>query len=296
MSDAPGRFSDEVWQALTGLARAYGREHGHGDGHEYPIETKERARRLLVVLVDGEDDERVTGDLPGGPLSGEQAGGMTPGALYARLGLGAQDDTDDAELCRVYEEGYDEAMTAAVVARSLVMLGFPAPVSTAQAQPSHHRSGYHRTRVTLLATSNPYLAPRLPLAGEVEVFETSTHGHPLPGKVVFRELLAGGRLGAPAHVDDIAYVYAAPDLPGTSGPAPEAEPDSERVRVWRDPDGEALRLQLADESIAELGAGYADLEEAAHAVVPAGWVELLDPDQSWRAIVRTAQEHSRTRD
>lgn len=61
---------------------------------------------------------------------------------------------------------------------------------------------YFKLRVTLTGTSNEYLAPRLPLKGELEVFETSLLGGII--KAVFRE---DGGSGGPAEVRDIEFTY-----------------------------------------------------------------------------------------
>jgi hypothetical protein len=74
--------------------------------------------------------------------------------------------------------------------------------------PSSSMLGHHyKIRVVLTATSNAFLADRLPLAGELEVFEMTTDGRITPGKAVFRIANPDGTLSAPVHVDDIEFTY-----------------------------------------------------------------------------------------
>lgn len=67
--------------------------------------------------------------------------------------------------------------------------------------------GFHRIMATLTKTSNPYLADRLPLVGEITVHETDTRSRPMPSKVTFRIADASklGGLGASVHVDDAEW-------------------------------------------------------------------------------------------
>jgi hypothetical protein len=70
--------------------------------------------------------------------------------------------------------------------------------------------GHHyKVRVVLTATSNAFLADRLPLAGELEVLEMTTDGRITPGKAVFRVANPDGTLSVPVHVEDIEFTYSA---------------------------------------------------------------------------------------
>lgn len=66
---------------------------------------------------------------------------------------------------------------------------------------------HYKIRVVLTATSNAFLADRLPLAGELDVLEMTTDGRITPGKAVFRIANPDGTLSAPVHVDDIEFTY-----------------------------------------------------------------------------------------
>lgn len=72
-----------------------------------------------------------------------------------------------------------------------------------------HFTGWNRPlRVTLTATSNPYLAPELPLVGLLEVLEMGTDGFAQPRKVRFQKLNADGTTnGAPVMADDAEFTY-----------------------------------------------------------------------------------------
>lgn len=67
----------------------------------------------------------------------------------------------------------------------------------------------NRLNVVLTGTDNPYLADRLPLAGEIELFEIGTSGTIISG--VFRIRGEDGRLGAPVQIanPDFAYTHQA---------------------------------------------------------------------------------------
>ncbi|WP_251153763.1 hypothetical protein [Cellulosimicrobium sp. Marseille-Q4280] len=64
--------------------------------------------------------------------------------------------------------------------------------------------------VTLLATSNPYVAPTLPARGLLELFELGTNGTLI--SAVWRALKADGSYGAPVVVDDPAFTYVHPGV------------------------------------------------------------------------------------
>lgn len=62
--------------------------------------------------------------------------------------------------------------------------------------------------VTLTATSNPYLAGRLPLRGLLQVLEASVDGYAMARKVTFQELDTKGHpVGATVAADDAEFTY-----------------------------------------------------------------------------------------
>jgi hypothetical protein len=63
----------------------------------------------------------------------------------------------------------------------------------------------NRLNVTLTGTTNPYLAPRLPLDGEIELFEIGLHSALIAA--VFRIREADGRLGAPVEIANPEFTY-----------------------------------------------------------------------------------------
>ncbi|MEH0110510.1 hypothetical protein V6N00_12440 [Tersicoccus sp. MR15.9] len=79
--------------------------------------------------------------------------------------------------------------------------------------------------VTLTATSNPYLAPRLPLRGLLSVHEMRTSGYAQPRKMTFQTVDADGNLvGSRVAVDDAEFTYAQP-RPGEERPLPTTASD-----------------------------------------------------------------------
>lgn len=59
--------------------------------------------------------------------------------------------------------------------------------------------------VTLTGTTNPYLIPRLPLDGEIELIEIGLHSAIIAA--VFRIRDANGNLGAPVEVKEPEFTY-----------------------------------------------------------------------------------------
>lgn len=119
-------FTDQEWSKLTDIAHQLGYEHGRRDADAVEIDDDDHARRLLTAItgepVDGvdlsaEEIDQLTGPLDAAPLSGEYAGDPTPATLYASLGVKAEDDTDDSELCRAYEDSHSEGLAMAVTER-----------------------------------------------------------------------------------------------------------------------------------------------------------------------------------
>lgn len=63
----------------------------------------------------------------------------------------------------------------------------------------------NKLNVILTETDNPYLKPRLPLAGEIELFELGLHSAII--SAVFRVRDEDGRLGAPVEIDNPTFTY-----------------------------------------------------------------------------------------
>lgn len=167
-------------------AQRIGIGHGVIAGQDYPLDD-DTARSLL-----GPDPSNL-------PELSELIHLLRPDLTQLHTTLGAAPD-DDGPL-KIY---FDALLNAAhmVILRRAKQRVDPHTIN------SPH--GYHRIRVVLTHTSNPYLAPRLPLAGELEVFEMNTVGHVMNNKVVFREAKPDGTLGTPVSVSDIAYTYLSP--------------------------------------------------------------------------------------
>jgi hypothetical protein len=86
--------------------------------------------------------------------------------------------------------------------------------------------------VTLTGTDNPYLRPRLPLEGMLELFEIGTHGRLI--SAVFRARLTDAErelgqvkveFGAPVDVKNPAFTYGS--LPAATGPEPDDQEEDD---------------------------------------------------------------------
>lgn len=66
-------------------------------------------------------------------------------------------------------------------------------------------SGHPRLNVTLTGTANQYLTDRLPLRGEIELFELGVNGRLI--NAVFRILSDDGRLGTPVTIAEPSFWY-----------------------------------------------------------------------------------------
>jgi len=75
-----------------------------------------------------------------------------------------------------------------------------------------HYTGWNRPlMVTLTATSNPYLADKLPLRGELTILEMRTDGYAMHRSVSFLQKDADGNpVGARVMVDDAEFTYSLP--------------------------------------------------------------------------------------
>ena len=99
--------------------------------------------------------------------------------------------------------------------------------------------------VTLTGTDNPYLRPRLPLEGMLELFEIGTHGRLI--SAVFRARLTDAEreagpvkvpFGAPVEVKHPVFIY------GASPTATDPTPDEDQQ--WRlDPDVDFAAMDKA---------------------------------------------------
>lgn len=114
------KFSDAEWSALKAHAAKLGTEHGTNAGGWVDVTSDGAARRWVKGIEDG--DPEVLDGLPGAPLSGEYADSYGMADLYRDLGVEKWDDSDDAELCRAYEDAYDEAVHAEVERRARYQL------------------------------------------------------------------------------------------------------------------------------------------------------------------------------
>jgi hypothetical protein len=198
----PSTTRERSDEELLAHAEHLGTTHGTLDGHHFEIDDRTHADNLLrmfdhlAVCVDFRDQLRTR---LGAQYPQHDGGADAAYAtmLYPPLGI-TVDHPQAGDSCRHYERGYNEAICQVIRHRAALMVDPP------RASAPH---GYHKIRVVLTATSNPFLAPRLPLAGELEVYETSITHHVMPNAAVFREARPGGALGGPASVTDIAYVY-----------------------------------------------------------------------------------------
>ena len=111
------------WERLKAEAAQLGREAGEnaaawweqdaiGGRVTRPGQAEETARLTLRGLEDG--DPAVCDAIPYPNLSGEWAGDPTPASLYEELGVDAEDDTDDGELCQVWEGAASQAVVHAI--------------------------------------------------------------------------------------------------------------------------------------------------------------------------------------
>lgn len=200
MSTDPTTTDEQDRAVYLEQARALGTADGTTAGEAFEIRDAEHAAGLIAV-IDSDDCDPELVDLPHSPLSGEWADGRSPAWLYRTLGVEADYDSDDAELCRAYEQGFEDAVFRVVLRRAR-------PIADPAMLNRNHT--YHKLNVTLHDTSNPYLKPRLPLRGELEVYEMTVTSDISPGGAVFRALGEDGRLGAPAEVRDIVFTYTAP--------------------------------------------------------------------------------------
>lgn len=118
-----GGFSEELWEQVKCRARELGIAHGRADGDDFPIPGAEAAARILAHLVHDEPDDQLASTFPTTPLSGQHSGEPTPASLYRALGIHAGVDTDDGDLCRVFEESHWDTFVDVVTARCRGLLG-----------------------------------------------------------------------------------------------------------------------------------------------------------------------------
>ena len=108
--------TEELLEAADKLGSEHGKNAGTWvtDGNT----SVETYRNLLKGIEDG--DPLVIDALPGDPLSGEYADGLTPTSLLGELGvLGIQEGDESAaltdDLCQAYEDAWQLAMQDEVV-------------------------------------------------------------------------------------------------------------------------------------------------------------------------------------
>ena len=77
-----------------------------------------------------------------------------------------------------------------------------------------HYTGWNRPLlVTLTATSNPYLADRLPMRGLLRVHEMRTDHYAQPRAMSFQQLDADGQIvGTRVAVDHAQFTYTGPTV------------------------------------------------------------------------------------
>jgi hypothetical protein len=115
-----GEFSEARWSALTTRAAEIGAEHGRNAAQWVDVDGDGAAQRWVTGISDG--DPMVLDALPDNPLSGEYADSYGMADLYRDLGIEQRDDTDDAELCRAYEDAYSGAVQDEVERRARYQL------------------------------------------------------------------------------------------------------------------------------------------------------------------------------
>lgn len=203
MSAAHNPYLPRTLDELKAHAHQIGTGHGTTDGEEYTLDPA-GASRILDWLNDPnayvDFRERRHIALAAATLSVQASGGGIDAyevPVYRPLGITA-DHPGATDVRLAYDQGYNDAMRRIIRRRAAQLTHPPSPSAP---------HGYHKIRVVLIATSNPHIAPRLPLAGELEVFETTVNHFVTPGRAIFREANADGSLCAPAEVRDIAYVY-----------------------------------------------------------------------------------------
>tara|TARA_R100001510_G_C7607792_1_gene172293 strand:- start:47 stop:454 length:408 start_codon:yes stop_codon:yes gene_type:complete len=119
-------FTAEMMKDLKNAAATLGRAAGVDAAAQWtrsrpdlksqnvPKSVGEEAAKMLAMC--DECDPAVDYWWPRVPnLSGEYADDPTPARLYAWLGVDADADTDDMELCQAYEDAASEAMNDAVI-------------------------------------------------------------------------------------------------------------------------------------------------------------------------------------
>lgn len=202
MTDLAAQPRTRSRDELLAHARQIGTGHGVADGEEFELDAERAAGIITVfsdpkVFVDFRDQHRR--ELTAAATAAHPAGEGDPydAAVFQPLGI-TPDHPDAADVRLAYDQSYNDAMCQVVRRRAALMTDPPS------ASAPH---GYHKIRVVLTATSNPYLAGRLPLAGELEVFETTVDHFVMPNGAVFRVAKPDGTLGAPVEVRDIAYLY-----------------------------------------------------------------------------------------
>lgn len=207
---------------LIAHAHQIGTGHGTTDGENFELD-HDRATGIQAVFsdtrafVDFRHEHHTA--LTEAARAAQPTGEIDPhdAAVFQPLGITA-DHPAAADVRLAYDQGYNDAKCRVIQRRAALMVRPPSPSAP---------HGYFKLRVVLTATSNPFLAPRLPLAGELEVFETSVDNVILPNATIFRAARPDGTLGGPAQVRDIAFVYAnrAPWPPDDKAHADMTAPD-----------------------------------------------------------------------
>lgn len=84
---------------------------------------------------------------------------------------------------------------------------------------SHYTGWNQPLMVTLTATSNPYLADKLPLRGELRILEMRTDGYAMRHSVSFLQKDENGNpVGGWVRVSDAEFTYTLPPNPTRKEP------------------------------------------------------------------------------
>lgn len=194
-------------------ARDLGTDHGTQAAEQVVITGIEHAR-MLLNLTDNGDETQMAEYLPDVP-------GHQRDRASVHTELGVPDDGKAGGIYTAYVRAFDDALVLTLGRRARLAIT-PSPRLVHQ--------GYHKVRITLTATSNPTLADRLPVDGELEVFEMNSDGHVQPHSTVFRAAEPDGTLAAPVEVRDIAYTYRYP----TTATSPASEIDKGVEDLYHD--------------------------------------------------------------
>ncbi len=113
VNDFDGPVGVERWQYAVMIARLIGAQQGESAGEWVEINDADTAHKIIAG-ADEDIDPEVMDSIPSAP-TGEWSGDFSSDALMSQLGLGSDDDSDDAELWTAYADAFDAASVAEVV-------------------------------------------------------------------------------------------------------------------------------------------------------------------------------------